>query len=72
MPIKTQHNVSLKPITTFGIDVKAKELIEFESVNQLTEIEFINYPNKLILGGEVIFYSNKISTEQFFKIKLKE
>ncbi len=71
MPIKTQHNVSLKPITTFGIDVKAKELIEFESVNQLTEIEFINYPNKLILGGgsNLLFKQNFNGT--IFQNKIK-
>lgn len=51
MSITKFNNISLKPITTFGIDVKTKELIEFENTSQLSEIDFSFYPKKLILGG---------------------
>ena len=71
MPITKQQNVSLKPITTFGVDVKAKELIEFESINQLFEIKFNQYPTKLILGGgsNLLFKQNFNGT--IFQNKIK-
>ena len=51
MSIITYNNISLKPITTFGIDVETKELIEFENITQLSKIDFSLFPKKLILGG---------------------
>ena len=71
MPITKQKNVSLKPITTFGVDVIAKELIEFESINQLSEIKFNQYPTKLILGGgsNLLFKQNFNGT--IFQNKIK-
>ena len=51
MSIITQHNISLKPITSFGIEADTKELIRFENVIQLSEIDFSLFPKKLILGG---------------------
>ena len=51
MSIITYNNISLKPLTTFGVDVNTRELIEFENISQLSEIDFSRFPKKLILGG---------------------
>ncbi len=47
-----QHNVSLKPYNTFGIDVKAEHLVAFSSLDQLQEaLEISAAKPRLILGG---------------------
>lgn len=50
--MQIQHNISLKPYNTFGIDAKAKH---FVAVSTLLELQDIlaskEYPHKFILGG---------------------
>ncbi|WP_460218025.1 UDP-N-acetylmuramate dehydrogenase [Psychroserpens sp. MEBiC05023] len=47
-----QHNISLKPYNTFGIDVKAKHFVSISSVAELKTIYASDaYPEKFILGG---------------------
>lgn len=71
MPITIKQNVPLKPITTFGVEAIANELIEFDSVEQLTEINFNEFPTKLILGGgsNLLFKQNFNGTIFHNKIK---
>lgn len=50
--MQIQHNISLKPYNTFGIDVKAKHFVSVTSINDLKNILALEaYPEKLILGG---------------------
>ncbi len=47
-----QHDISLKPYNTFGIDVKAKHFISVKSVEDLKSIfSSEEFPQKFILGG---------------------
>ncbi|WP_159022732.1 UDP-N-acetylmuramate dehydrogenase [Formosa sp. L2A11] len=47
-----QHNVSLKPYNTFGIDVVAKHFVTISTLEDLKAVlELKDYPEKLILGG---------------------
>ncbi|MFC4723472.1 UDP-N-acetylmuramate dehydrogenase [Geojedonia litorea] len=47
-----QHNISLKPYNTFGIDVNAKHFVSVQSLKDLQEVLSLKaYPNKFILGG---------------------
>ncbi|MCD2260260.1 UDP-N-acetylmuramate dehydrogenase [Psychroserpens luteolus] len=47
-----QHNISLKPYNTFGIDVKAKQFVSVSSIEELKDIYTSSaYPKKFILGG---------------------
>ena len=50
--MQIQHNISLKPYNTFGIDVKAKQFISIGSVSDLKSVYSTedNLP-KFILGG---------------------
>lgn len=64
-----QHNVSLKPYNTFGIDVAAHSFATFSSVDELTNLlsqKEINTP-LLILGGG----SNLLFTDDFNGVVLK-
>jgi len=50
--VQVQHNISLKPFNTFGIDVKAKYFVSVSDILELKEVLSLNsYPNKVILGG---------------------
>ena len=50
--MQVQHNISLKPYNTFGIDVKAKHLISVENIDDLKTIfSTEKFPNKFIIGG---------------------
>lgn len=50
--MQIQHNISLKPFNTFGIDAKAKHFVSVNSVDELKSVlELKYYPNKFILGG---------------------
>ena len=54
MPLHIQHNISLKPFNTFGVDVKARYFCEIHSKNKLLELileHLPNYPKYRILGG---------------------
>lgn len=67
----TQHDVSLKPYNTFGIDVLARDFIAFESADILIAL-FQAYPTlhqdqRLILGGG----SNILLTKDFDGYVLK-
>ncbi len=60
-----QHNISLKPYNTFGIDVQAKQFVSISSTNELIAILKAN-PNteKLLLGGG----SNMLLTQDVEKL----
>ena len=50
--MQIQHNISLKPYNTFGIDVKAKQFISINSVEDLKSVYSTeNNSVKFILGG---------------------
>lgn len=50
--MQIQHNISLKPYNTFGIDVKAKHFISVENIDDLKTIfSSEEFPNKFIIGG---------------------
>ncbi|NJW51858.1 UDP-N-acetylmuramate dehydrogenase [Salinimicrobium oceani] len=50
--MKILHDVSLKPYNTFGIDVKARKLIEITSLEELKEVLRKSYASELFfLGG---------------------
>ncbi|CDF78233.1 UDP-N-acetylenolpyruvoylglucosamine reductase (E C, partial [Formosa agariphila KMM 3901] len=50
--VKIEHNVSLKPYNTFGIDVVAKHFVTISTLEDLKAVlELESYPKKLILGG---------------------
>ena len=54
-----KHNISLKHLNTFGINVNASYFASFGSVEELQKIKkesLFNESKKLILGGGVIFY----------------
>jgi len=46
-----QHNISLKPYNTFGIDVQAESFASVEGLEDLKTVLKTNYSNLLILGG---------------------
>ena len=65
-----QHNVSLQPYNTFGIDVTASKFVRFESVQELTEVlqhPEIKHEEKLVLGGG----SNLLFTKNFEGVVLQ-
>lgn len=67
--MKIQSDYSLKPYNTFGIDVKAKLFVSFESVQELQEIlrmPELKQEQKLILGGG----SNVLFTQDFEGVAL--
>lgn len=50
--MQVQHNISLKPYNTFGIDVKAKQFVSVENIDDLKTIfSSEEFPNKFIIGG---------------------
>jgi len=50
--VQVQHNISLKPYNTFGIDVKAKHFISVENIDDLKTIfSTEKFPNKFVIGG---------------------
>jgi UDP-N-acetylmuramate dehydrogenase len=63
--VTIQHNISLKPYNTFGIDVQAKQFVSISSTNELIAILKAN-PNteKLLLGGG----SNMLLTQDVEKL----
>ncbi|GGG41657.1 UDP-N-acetylmuramate dehydrogenase [Bizionia arctica] len=47
-----QHNISLKPYNTFGIDALAKHFITIHSIDELKHaLSLENYPDIFVLGG---------------------
>lgn len=47
-----EHNKSLKPYNTFGINAKAAHFVSVTSVNELKNVlKLTEYPKKFILGG---------------------
>ncbi len=70
--MQIQHNISLKPYNTFGIDVTATY---FVSVNNIIELKDVlsakNYPNKLILGGGSNMLLTKNQDKLVIHINLK-
>lgn len=64
--MKIQHNISLKPYNTFGIDVSAKSFSPFSNTNELQELIEAD-KNRLILGGG----SNILLLENFSGLVLK-
>lgn len=50
--MQIQHDISLKPYNTFGIDAKAKHFVSVDSVEDLKTIfSSEEFPQKFILGG---------------------
>ena len=50
--MQIQHNISLKPYNTFGIDVKAKQFISVENIDDLKAIySSEQFAHKFIIGG---------------------
>lgn len=50
--MQIQHNISLKPYNTFGIDVTAKHFVSVSNITDLIDLlKLKEYPDKLILGG---------------------
>jgi UDP-N-acetylmuramate dehydrogenase len=50
--VHIQHNISLKPYNTFGIDVTANYFVSVTNLDELKDILDLNkYPDKLVLGG---------------------
>lgn len=50
--MQVKHNISLKPYNTFGIDVKAKQFVSVENIDDLKTIfSSEEFPNKFIIGG---------------------
>ncbi len=49
--MKVQHNISLKPYNTFGIDVKAKKFVTITSKKELKKVLKTNCKNPFILGA---------------------
>ena len=50
--MEIQHNISLKPYNTFGIDVEASYFVAVSNIDELKAVLALkNYPEKLILGG---------------------
>ncbi|WP_375238645.1 UDP-N-acetylmuramate dehydrogenase [Aurantibacter sp.] len=60
-----QHNISLKPYNTFGLDVQAKQFVSISNTNELIDV-LKAYPNteKLLLGGG----SNMLLTQDIEKL----
>ena len=58
MPITKQQNVSLKPITTFGVDVKAKELIEKFNVKSIEELKILSNKDSSLLNQSQVVWLN--------------
>jgi len=46
-----QHNISLKPYNTFGIDVKTASFVEVQHIDELKQLLQNNKEEILILGG---------------------
>jgi UDP-N-acetylmuramate dehydrogenase len=68
--MKIHSDVSLKPYNTFGIDVKAKLFVRFESVQDLQDLlrmPELKQEEKLILGGG----SNMLFTKDFNGVVLQ-
>lgn len=67
--MEIQHNISLKPYNTFGIEVSAKHFVEIHSVAELQELQQSGYFKlpKLILGGG----SNILFTKNFEGLAIK-
>ena len=50
--MQIQHNISLKPFNTFGIDVKAQHFVSVSSIEELSKVlSLTEYPQRFILGG---------------------
>ncbi len=66
--LQMEHNYSLQPFNTFGIDVKAKYFAAFSNINEL-KICLNAYPQEdlLILGGG----SNMLFTQDFTGLVLR-
>ena len=69
MPV-LEHNISLRPYNTFGLDVQARYFARFASADELRQLLLlpeVQASNKLILGGG----SNLLFTQDFAGAVLK-
>ncbi|MGE0560959.1 MAG: UDP-N-acetylmuramate dehydrogenase [Flavobacteriales bacterium] len=62
-----QHNISLKPFNTFGIDVESTSFVEVSSIDELKVVLKKNKNDLLILGGG----SNILLTQDFDGLVVK-
>nr|MBP6372383.1 UDP-N-acetylenolpyruvoylglucosamine reductase [Ferruginibacter sp.] len=60
MENQIQHNISLKPYNSFGIDVRAKTFIKISGVNECEHILEEKGEDTLVLGGgsNILFTKN--------------
>lgn len=50
--MEIQHNISLKPYNTFGIDAKAKHFVQINRIEDLRQaLELQEYPEKFVISG---------------------
>ena len=67
-----QHNISLKPFNTFGINVTAKHFVSVSDITDLRDVLSLEgYPNKLILGGGSNMLLTKNQDKLVIHINLK-
>lgn len=69
--MKTEHNISLLPYNTFGIDVKAKTFISYDSEQEIQEIVPQLSGNILHIGGgsNLLFLKDFDGTILYSKIR---
>ncbi len=70
--MRIQHNISLKPYNTFGIDVTAKHFVSVSNISELKEVLSLpEFPAKLILGGGSNMLLTKDQDKLVIHINLK-
>jgi len=67
-----QHDISLKPYNTFGIDVTAKHFVSVSNISELKAVlSLAEFPDKLILGGGSNMLLTKDQEKLVIHINLK-
>lgn len=67
-----QHDISLKPYNTFGIEAIAKHFVSVSNISELKEVlAFNEYPDKLILGGGSNMLLTKNQNKLVIHVNLK-
>ena len=67
-----QHDISLKPYNTFGIDVTAKHFVSVSNISELKAVLSLEeFPDKLILGGGSNMLLTKDQNKLVIHINLK-
>ena len=60
--MRVEHQISLSPFTTFGVEARAKRLVRLESREDLEALRTVREKDEplLIIGLGQIFFSRKI------------